>query len=155
VIPRLSTLLAPVHEASPTACAPATACRQRHWPLNDLQDTLDGMHDSGEHFMGRYVMCSSLERYEGGQGLVQFCRHVHSKEEYAIKCESILCKLLIVERPLAAVARANATLFLISRCYQLGLQCALIVCRHPPKTPATARASSHSSVSENLTKLQS
>ena len=52
-----------------------------------LEDNLDWLADAGELFLGCYVIGSSLDRCEGGQGLVQFCSKVHRKEEFAIKCE--------------------------------------------------------------------
>ena len=73
-------------EPDPQAFTSTVACQQSRWSLATLEDTLDWMHDTGEHFLGGYVMCSSLERCEGGQGLVQFCHRVNRKEEYAIKC---------------------------------------------------------------------
>ena len=80
-------------EPDPQAFTSTVACQHSRWSLATLEDTLDWMHDTGEHFLGGYVMCSSLERCEGGQGLVQFCHRVNRKEEYAIKCAPCACLL--------------------------------------------------------------
>ena len=54
--------------------------------LATLEDTLDAMHDTGEPFLDGFVLNSSVDRCEGGQGLVQFCKRLHRPDEFAIKC---------------------------------------------------------------------
>jgi hypothetical protein len=95
----------------------STAKKARgRYSLAALEDTLDWMHDTGEHFLGSYQMNSGLDRCEGGQGLVQFCHRLHRKEEFAIKCAACVrfvasdvhCKLAMSER-VAAQAWCHAT----------------------------------------------
>jgi hypothetical protein len=50
-----------------------------------LENALDNMAQTQTPFLGRYVMLSSANRRQGGQGVVQFARGVHDGEEYAIK----------------------------------------------------------------------
>jgi hypothetical protein len=54
-------------------------------PLEILERELDGMHDCGELFVGRFKVLSCLGRRMGGQGCVQFVRRVPDQVEYAVK----------------------------------------------------------------------
>jgi hypothetical protein len=71
---------------TPNAFTSTDARQHGRYSLRALEDTLDWMHEHNEPFLGGYEMCSGLERFEGGQGLVQFCHRLHRKEEFAIKC---------------------------------------------------------------------
>ena len=65
----------------------STEARQAgRYSMQALEDTLDYMHEHREPFLEGYVMSSAFERFEGGQGLVQFCHQEHRKEEAVIKC---------------------------------------------------------------------
>lgn len=66
-----------------------TSTEARHvgrYSVQALEDTLDYMHEHGEPFLEGYMLCSAFERFEGGQGLVQFCYQLHRKDEFVIKC---------------------------------------------------------------------
>ena len=82
--------------APPPGVAPysSTAAKASgRFSVSALEDNLDRLADKAEPFLGSYIIGSSVDRCEGGQGLVQFCSKMHRKEEYAIKCGrfSITC----------------------------------------------------------------
>jgi hypothetical protein len=71
---------------TPDAFTSTDARNKGRYSVQALEDTLDWMYENKEPFMGSYELCSGLERFEGGQGLVQFCHRTFRKDEFAIKC---------------------------------------------------------------------
>lgn len=53
--------------------------------VEDLEDALDALCETGRKFLGRYVILSNVERRGGGQGVVQFAQVAGSAEMVAIK----------------------------------------------------------------------
>lgn len=51
----------------------------------DLHDVLDLMHYGSEEFWGEYRVLSGFERRGGGQGVVQFMRHMWNEDLVAVK----------------------------------------------------------------------
>jgi hypothetical protein len=74
-----SSTLSDVHNGRDSASsAPAATA--------GLEGILDWMHASQQLFLGQYTMNGACDRFEVGQGLVQFCHCEASGEDYAIKC---------------------------------------------------------------------
>lgn len=53
--------------------------------VDELEDALDELAETGRHFMGRYLVGSNVERRSGGQGVVQFARIANTPDQVAIK----------------------------------------------------------------------
>jgi hypothetical protein len=83
---RTTNLTSDVSHPSPEAFTSTQARASGRFSLLALEDTLDWLFGKAEPFLGCYLVNSGLDRCEGGQGLVQFCHRLHSKQEYAIKC---------------------------------------------------------------------
>ena len=70
---------------APAAFTSTAAQRQGRFSLAALEAALDDLRERRELFLGRYASAGPLERFRGGQGIVQFMHVEQTQQDFAVK----------------------------------------------------------------------
>jgi hypothetical protein len=94
--------------------------KKRLAEVEDLEDALDALFETGRKFLGCYSILSNVERRGGGQGVVQFAQLTGTAELVAIKFFNRVevrislpfafhsCAFLVVHQVLCMACRCTA-----------------------------------------------